>query len=60
MNGLRRATLTLKDAVKPKFALDIVLQGEPTIVFSVFKSQGMNVMFIDFIMFQVSLRWHPI
>ncbi len=43
MSGLRRATLTLKDAVKPRFALDIILQGQPTIVFSVFKSQGIRM-----------------
>lgn len=42
MNGLRRATNALEDAVKPKYALEIILRNEPTIIFSVFKSQGIR------------------
>jgi len=32
--------MSLEEAVKPKFAIDIVSEGFKTIVFSVFKSQG--------------------
>ena len=34
--------MALEDAVKPKYALDIILKNEPTIIFSVFKSQGIR------------------
>lgn len=43
LSGLRRALMSLQDAVKPKYALEIAAQGYKTIIFSVFKSQGIHL-----------------
>lgn len=43
LSGLRRATMSLEEAVKPKFAIDVASQGYKTIIFSVFKSHGIHL-----------------